>query len=211
MWLIFVVLFPALAQAGISGCNTLQSAAVYQAEKNVLLRLSELQREWPLVDLAGVKRDYVEANQRVWVPRNPRHADYARYHQTMSSVFTAINSALSSQKIDYQCEAASQKRCQDGQVIAYVLMLFGHSFKTVHFCPSYFQGDANDQGRTMIHEVSHAVAKTEDLALDWWNSERTDMSKAPLDAYHIEAFYNEPSTQVLKRTFWNWIWPKPRS
>ncbi|MBY0516251.1 MAG: M35 family metallopeptidase [Bacteriovoracaceae bacterium] len=208
--IVLMAFFSLKSFASISGCNPSQNQLVMQAEKNVILRLSDLEREWPLMSLTQVKKDFVEMNDRVWVNGNQRHTDYSQYHQSMSAVFNKIGTSLSRQEISYQCESTSQKKCQEGAVIAYVLILFGRSFKTVHLCPSYFQSDLEAQSRTLMHEVSHAVANTEDLALDWWNGDKTDMSKAPLDAYHVEAFYNEPSAMILKRTFWNWIWPRKK-
>ena len=64
---------------GISQCSAQQTAVIHRAEKSVELRVTELLRIWPQYNLQGVKRDYVDVENRQWINGNPKHTQYQNY------------------------------------------------------------------------------------------------------------------------------------
>lgn len=190
----------------IRGCSSQQTVKVLEAEKNVRLRLEQLSRDWALVDLKGVKRDFVDPENRIWIPNGPKNVSYQTYWQDMGLVLRQMKEKAD-RGLNFQCQTARDKHC-DG-VIAYVMVIFGRPRQMIYLCPSFFEDGSYET--TILHELSHYASSTEDYALDWWNLEKSDLKKGARDAYHIEGFMRQEVPTYLRKTIWLWWWPKPKS
>lgn len=191
----------------ISHCSSGQTGVIQQAEKSVELRLTELLRIWPQYNLQGVKRDYVDAENRQWINGNPKHTQYQTYWADVNAVWSKMQ-ASSRAGINFQCTTERDRHCQGGGVIAYVLFLFGRPRPKIYLCPPFFKQSVDEQARTVLHELSHYAASTEDHAADWWDRSNIDLKKAAEDAHHLDEFMNSDPMGLLKRMIWFWFWPK---
>jgi hypothetical protein len=189
----------------VRGCDATKKVAVLESDRAVSLRLLELEAAWELVDLLGVRRDYVLAENRQWVDGAPRHQSYQSYWESMKNTLRLMREA-SQRGVNYECRSASDSQCTD--VFAYVRFLFGRPRPMIYLCPTFFTMDAPSKSETVLHELSHYAASTEDYASDWWAKEKSDLARGAKDAYHLELFMNDTVTRVLTRQIWMWWWPR---
>ncbi len=198
----------ALDIRSIRNCTTQQEDTLKAAEAGLAERLSQLKGELPRYDLEYVRLNFIAPNGREWLIGSPRNHAYERYLRTITEVFASMESDTRS-GLNMECKDSLRERhCQGGQVYAYVLFLFGRPQKTLYFCSSFFGLPQDQQRATLIHELSHYSASTDDLALSWMDLKRPDLSQAPRDAYHIEQFSDDDPATTLKRQIWLWNWPK---
>ena len=90
-------------------------------------------------------------------------------------------------KDSYKVSCGSRKNCRDG-VYAYVR----RGGNTIYFCAPFFSGSTPSKTETFIHESSHLLAKTQDLAIGggppWMRN--------PHDAYWYENFARNPENYL---------------
>lgn len=188
----------------IRGCDPQEMVKVREAEKNVSLRIDQLLRDWLLVDLMGVKRQFVDVENRQWVEGGPRNQSYHTYWQEMGTNLRLMNEKAD-RGLNFQCQSASDRQCKEG-AIAYVMVIFGIPRQMIYLCPEFFTDGSFET--TIFHELSHYAAKTQDYGLDWWNVEKSDLKRGVKDAYHVEEFARKEVQEVLKKSIWMWWWPK---
>lgn len=186
------------------GCSSQQAVKVKEAEKNVSLRLEQIVRDWALVDLMSVKRQFVDVENRQWIEGGPRNLSYQTYWQEMGTVMRLMKEKAD-RGLNFQCESASNRQCKEG-AIAYVMVIFNRPRQMIYLCPEFFTDGSYET--TILHELSHYAANTQDYALDWWNVEKSDLKRGAKDAYHVEEFMRKEVPEVLKKSIWMWWWPK---
>ncbi|HXH30619.1 MAG TPA: M35 family metallo-endopeptidase [Bacteriovoracaceae bacterium] len=206
---IFLILVSTALSATVTSCDPDQKNAILGTEKEVMLRLIEIESQWVNFRLDNVKRNFVLPQGRSWVNAHPRYPEYHRYWTAMGSMFTGMRKSIEGGKVNYKCHSAWQWRCEQGKTVAYVLFLLGRPFRTVHICPGFFD-PKNHQSRaaTLLHELSHSVSSTEDLAMAWSDGPYKDLDKASRDAHHVEEFQMMKAHNILLRTIWIWLFPK---
>jgi len=92
--------------------------------------------------------------------------------------------------------------------MAYVRFIFGRPRPMIYLCPAFYPLSPAGKAETLLHELSHYAASTEDYATDWWARENSDLARAAKDAYHIQLFMHEDINRVLARQIWAWWWPR---
>lgn len=189
---------------GIQSCTSQQGIKVREAEMLLRQRLDQIEQEWPQMDLASVKRDFIDPNHRQWIPGSRWNQTYETYWQDMARVFKQMRNKIAG-GLNFQCQGAQDNQCRKG-TIAYVMVIFGRPREVVYLCPAFFEDGMYTS--TLFHELSHYAANTEDYVLDWSNLEKSDLKRGAKDAYHLETFMNNPIELILKRTIWLWWWPK---
>lgn len=192
--------------AGITGCTDIQKSKVYEAEKLLRDRLEALGVEWKEVDLQGVKRDFIDPQNRVWVENSSRNLTYQVYWQKLGRVFNLMREKARS-GINFQCQSAWDGQCKKG-ALAYVMQIFGRPREMIYLCPDFFKDGIATT--TLFHELSHYAALTEDYSLDWSNLENSNLERGSRDAYNIERYMNGDVKTILKRDIWLWWWPKQK-
>jgi hypothetical protein len=193
------------ARANHKNCSNAQSLELQRIEKNILLRLLELERQWPSLALSEVHRSFVIPKQRQWVPSGQRHAVYITYWRVMGDSLRKMLE-VANEGINFQCHTQQSGRCREG-VEAYVLFYFNRPQKRIHLCPSFNQRELKAKTQTVFHELSHLAANSEDLALSWWQKEGSNLQQAAQDAYHLESFMYGDLIAIHQRLIWNWWWP----
>jgi hypothetical protein len=196
-------------QAWGGQCTPGQLTEIGRAEKEVYLKLIEINKSWNLYNLIGVKKNFIDPEGRVWINRNPTHTAYQMYWYAMKDTFEAMEKKIS--EVSYSCKEASEKRCRGTDTIAYVVFILGQPRPTIHLCPTFFNKTSlQEKTSTMFHELSHYAASTEDYALDWIHHKHPNLERAAKDAYHLEAFMKTEAQGVLRGQIWAPLWPKPR-
>lgn len=188
-------------------CSAQQQQQNTVAEKAVLLRLSALEAQWPLLDLVGVRRDFVIPEARQWVEGSPQHQRYQDYWQSVRRTFQLMHQSAR-QGLTLECRDQRDRDCRGMEVLAYVRFVFGRPQRTIYLCPAFYATNGEAQAETLLHELSHSAAGTHDHALDWWRRSQSDLARAAQDAYHLQLFMHEEASRVLWRQIWVWWWPK---
>ena len=192
----------------LKGCTAEQEDALRNAEADLLARLQHIRSELSRYSLRTVYEQFIVPNRRLWREGSEANANYVRYLEKMDRALGRMEADTRS-GLDMACrDDRFERHCQNGEVYAYVLFLFGYPRKTLYFCSSFFKQSPHQQKSTLLHELSHYSASTDDLAGSWSGGGRTDILQAPTDAYHFEQFMSEDVEATLKRSIWYWNWPR---
>jgi hypothetical protein len=196
----------------VQGCSASQRTVLEAVETQVRSRVELVARELPTYTLAKVKAEFIDPENRVFDPQAAVNRDYENYISRLGAVFRSMNAEVQ-KGVNFSCRSdASDPQCKGGEVVAYVLMDWsGHSYPRMYACDGFFKNassDLSDVVETMIHELSHYAADTEDYALDWWTATHIDLARAANDAYHVQQFANSAPDSVLRRQIWTWLWPR---
>lgn len=192
----------------IRNCTAQQEDALKASESGLEARLRTVQDEISDHTLERVRTLFIEPTHRVWEAGSARNRAYENYLQQMDRVLGAMLGDTRS-GLNMECKDSQRERhCQNGQVYAYVLFWFGSPQKTLYFCSSFFDLQPDQQQATLMHELSHYSASTDDLALSWLDLKNPDLAAAARDAYHLEQFASGDVAGTLKRQIWLWNWPK---
>ena len=191
----------------VAGCDSTQIQDLSKQSRDVNVKLIENQKNWNLYDLNGVKREYVDPENLVWIENNPKHVTYRQYWNRVNQN-NNLMAADSNQGLNFQCSTNSDKYCKSGDTQAYVMFFLGKPRKTIYLCPIFWKNTESTKASIIYHELSHYAASTEDFAGDWWNKNNIQLLRGAMDAYHMEEFYSNTPVNVLKRVVWTWWWPR---
>ena len=194
----------------IRNCSASQESVLREAERGLEQRISLVRSELRKNDLAAVYESFIVPQNREWQEGSPQNLKYENYLSAMDRVFGAMESDTRA-GLAIECKDARwEKNCQGGEVYAYVLFWGDRPQKNLYLCTAFFALGLDQQKATLMHEVSHYSAATDDLAGSWMGGNSTDITQAPLDAYHIENFSDGDVAHELKRQIWFWNWPRRR-
>ena len=197
-----------LAIRSMRGCSGTQEHVLRNAEADLLSRIQTVRSELPKFDLRYVYENFIVPGEREWSENSLANQRYSRYLFDMNRVFTLMENDTRS-GLNFECKDSMRERhCRNGEVYAYVLFLFGSPRKTIYFCGEFFRMGFDQQKETLLHELSHYSAATEDLVGNWSGGKQTDITQAPKDAYHIGYFMNGDTELTLKRQIWLWNWKR---
>ncbi len=190
-------------------CDPAQTASLKTKANHLTERLTLLRTEMPRYTLAFVRDRYVLPMGRKWVEDSEANRNYERYLRSMSRVISAMEKDAQN-GLAIECTSAiTDQRCREGETLAYVLFILNVPIKKLYICSGFFSQSEERQLSSLMHELSHLSASTQDLGLSWMEGARSNINPAPTDAYHIEQFATGDIGQELRRQIWFWNWPKP--
>lgn len=199
------------AVGSIRSCDASQTPLIRSLEAMVSDRLRVLLGELPQFDLASVKTSFIDVEDRLYTEGAAVNTQYAQYIRQIHSVLSKMNAA-SQRGVNFQCtNDRTDRHCQGGEVLAYVLYgPGGQSYPMIYLCTGFFRTPGNTRGmaETVFHELSHYAANTEDYGLDWWTPKHLNLSRGAMDAYHYGQFMNRDARQLLRTSIWSFLWPK---
>lgn len=196
--------------ANIRNCSAGESEVIRSTDLLMQDRLDLVAGALPKFTLQYVHENFVVPKNRQWTEGSQNNRNYEAYQQRLMQVFSAMTNA-SHTGINFECKPNYEPNCQNGEVIAYVLFIGNTPLKTMFLCEGFFK-DPGGSLETLIHELSHYAASTDDLASNWLNPPNdVNILMAPKDAYHIQNFSQGDVAHVLLRQIWFWNWaPKPK-
>jgi len=192
-----------LTIAHFDDCNEKQKTALRAAHDAVAQRLPNAKKMIDKFSWPWVLKNFIEAEKRDQgsgeEPRR-RQLVYDNHRRNLQVVLKKMIDTLNS-GIGFECECD----CKNDR-IAYVYAFWSD----IHFCPSFFKSSSKEQSETLLHELSHKAADTEDYKLQWWNKSNSDFGKAHNDAYFIQEFMHTKALRVERSWIWFWIWPRQK-
>lgn len=204
-FIILLSLFLSNTTFAYRGCNEQEIKAIQNSERAVLSRLVVLNRDWKQVNLMGVKKNFIDPQNRKWTNRDPKHYEYQNYWYEMAEVWSKMQDKFF--EVEFVCKTANSRFCKNSDTIAYVNFILGVARPKINVCPRFFNSLLSDQSSTIFHELSHYAVNTEDSAMDWAEGDSINLSGASKDAYHIEQFMDQDPIGILRRVIWTWFWP----
>ncbi len=210
-WAMAILLTSSSAMASVeggNGCSAAQFDALKQADASLTKQVANLASDLPKLDLEYVRKNFILPNHRPWDENSPKNRRYENYLRSMSQGLIRLNADLR-EGVKVTCRHAKlDPNCRGGEVLAYVLFRGNTPLKNLYFCSGFFDQTEAQKESTFFHELTHYTLATEDRGLDWLEGQATNISTAPKDAYHWEAFVNSDVESSLKRQIWYWNWPK---
>lgn len=195
--------FDPLGIAHMQNCQRQQRSRLIADEKHFEQRLVYLIGEIQAWDFSRVRREVLDPESREYRDNDDRVSRYERYRAAMIQNFRQML-AETQAGLALRCVPLRDRFCRGGDTIAYVPVLFGSVVKRIHFCPLYFESGESSQ--TFFHELSHYAAGSDDFAHDWWSRGSVNLDRAVGDAYHIEAFWQQEPSALMRHWVWNQMW-----
>ncbi len=204
--------------ARIRGCTPQQESTVRKTDLQMQARIDEVVAGLPKLNLQSAYEKFVLPKNRQWSAGSIQNRNYQRYHAKLLQVFQAMQRSSHS-GINFECKSNSEFHCQNGEVIAYVLFVGNSPLQNLYLCSGFFRDqsdgqekDGQEKQETLLHELSHYAASTDDLAGSWQDAVNPDIVHAADDAYHIQSFSSEDLEKNILRQIWFWNWPaKPKN
>jgi hypothetical protein len=202
-----------IANIGFSKCHTSYQRSLINIHRDITKRLIELtdRREGiRKYSLGWVRRNFIQPEGRVASTRF-KFKNHARTYVTLQSKLATSLELMKSKMqtgFKYYCRTNRDKRCNNGEVQAYVLNLGPYTYNRIYLCPSFLKSDREDQQQTIMHELSHLAADTEHFTQTIFTDE--GMIEQANDAYFYEKLVLSELDWVLKRNSWGFLWLKPR-
>jgi hypothetical protein len=204
--------FSTQSSAGsVRNCDSNQTQIINTLDSMVSDRLRTLLSQMPEFELASIKETFIDPENRSYTEGSPTNSQYSQYVRSVYGVLSKM-SAASQRGVNFQCtNDRTDRHCQGGEVIAYVLYgPSGQSYPMIYLCTGFFRFPTNtpSMAETVFHELSHYAANTEDYALDWWMPKNLNLARGAMDAYHYGQFMNRDARQLLRTSIWSFLWPK---
>jgi hypothetical protein len=192
-----------------SGCNRSDKRTLQSIHTDLVEELKDLNQRVdgvPQYHLGYIKGQYVYPQDRVPAKKFPDpNTVYRTFHNKVKNVVSKMNSTAK-KGYKYTCHKASQKRCKNGSVYAYVLFILDWSYGGINICPTFFEKSKDEMLDTLLHELSHYAASTEHYMGTIMTPE--GMIESANDAYLYGRMRASSLEKFFKFNSWGHMWHK---